>query len=133
MKRELVSLTLVLAAVCSVGPVLNSQKLRTEGQAWLERFTEAPAVNVNGAWRSDDWGLVTLKHADGSRDVTGTGDGWEITGVVSGNKLYLLFCDDGEINYSAILEADGPKRLTGSYAKPLFTERARKRPMVLER
>ena len=89
-----------------------------EGRAWLAQFSEAATVDVNGTWHSKDWGDVRLVQEKGSRDLTGTGDGWEIVGVVSGSKVYLLFADKkGNLNYTATLTAEGGGKIEGSYAR----------------
>jgi len=70
---------------------LSAADLDTKGKAWLGSHSEAAAINVNGRWHEKVWGEVFLKQAESSRDVTGDGDGWDITGVVSGKQVFLLF------------------------------------------
>ena len=54
----------------------------------------------------------------GSRDVSGTGDGWDITGVVSGDQACLLFSGrGGYISYWARLTMEGENKLNGAYGR----------------
>jgi hypothetical protein len=108
---------------------LLGQGVERRGQAWLDARTEPAAINVNGAWHAGQWGRVTLNQAQGSREVTGSGDGWDILGVVSGTKVCLLFLSKGRVAYAAELTPDGPDALNGRYADGLLTERSKTRLM----
>ena len=110
---------------------LSAGDLETKGKAWLNPHSEAAAINVNGEWHETEWGMVVLNQAQGSRDVTGRGDGWDITGVVSGNQVFLLFSHKDKVNYSATLTSDGDKSLKGSYARGFMGEKTKTRPMHL--
>ena len=110
---------------------LFGQKLDKEGSLWLQRYKEDAAMNVNGVWQSPQWGPVTLIQTEGSRELTGDGDGWEIKGVVSGKTLALLFHDDGSVEYSAELTAEGDDKLTGSYSRGLMTVGKKTKPLLL--
>lgn len=125
------SLFLSLAIVLVLAVPLIAGDLATKGKAWLDPHTEAAAINVNGEWHETEWGLVVLNQAQGSRDVTGRGDGWDITGIVSGNQVFLLFSNKDKVNYSATLTADGDKSLKGSYAKGFMNGTTKTRPMHL--
>jgi hypothetical protein len=129
MKHRRVTRTLLKALGLIFAAALSGQKVEHRGQAWLDARTGPAAINVNGAWHAGQWGLVTLNQADGSREVTGTGDGWDILGVVSGTKVCLLFLNKGSVAYSAELTPDGPDALGGRYADGLLTERSRTRLM----
>ncbi len=110
---------------------LHAQKVDKEGKTWLDQHTEPAQINVNGIWSSDDWGDVTLNQIEGSREVTGDGDGWRIDGVVSGSMVFLLFSNKGNVEYSAELVAEGGNKLTGAYTGKLMVERSKKKPMLL--
>jgi hypothetical protein len=112
---------------------LSAGNLDTKGKAWLTAHSEAAAINVNGDWRAKEWGTIVLKQADGSRDVTGYGDGWDITGIVSGKQVFLLFSHHGGVAYSAVLTSEGDKNLNGSYSKGFMDEKAKGRPMEMEK
>jgi hypothetical protein len=106
----------------------------SSGKVWLSNPTASPEVNVDGVWDSKDWGSMTFRQMQGSKDISGsTADGWRIDGVVSGKKIYLIFSDNIKINYSAILNADSDNMLTGVWARELITERSQTKSMKLSR
>ena len=130
MKKYLSLLSpVVVLLILSVG--LSARDLETKGKTWLDAHSEAAAVNVNGNWHEKDWGTVVLLQAEGSRDVTGDGDSWDITGVVSGKQIFLLFSHKGSVAYTAQLTWESDKSLTGSYAKGFIGEKTKTRPMHL--
>ncbi|MCL4488924.1 MAG: hypothetical protein M1570_12440 [Chloroflexi bacterium] len=120
-----------IAMVLAWSSTLFAQHVDREGKAWLSRNSDAATVNVDGAWQGKDWGRVVLTQAQGSRDVTGKGDGWIITGVVSGSKTFLLFSDKGRVNYSAELTLQSGGTLVGSYARGLMDAKSKTKPMTL--
>ena len=127
------SLFLLLAAgvilILAVG--LSAKNLDTKGKAWLDAHSEAAAINVNGDWRAKEWGKIVLNQAQGSRDLTGRGDGWDITGVVSGKQVFLLFSSHGTVVYSAELTSESDNSLSGSYSKGFMSEKTKGKPMHL--
>lgn len=76
-----------------------------------------PAVNVDGAWSSHDWGKIELTQAAGEREVAGKRRGYQIYGFVSGTRVILHFVSGGEVYYSAELTPKGDGALSGRYAK----------------
>ena len=130
MKKH-ISLFWPVAVVLILSVGLSAKDLDTKGKAWLDVHSEAAAVNVNGNWHEKDWGAVVLLQAEGSRDVTGDGDGWAITGVVSGKQIFLLFSQKGSVAYTAELTWESDKSLNGSYAKGFMGEKTKNRPMHL--
>ena len=112
---------------------LSAGDLDTKGKAWLGMHSEAAAINVNGSWHAKDWGTITLHQAQDSRDVTGDGDGWDITGVVSGKQAFLLFSNKGKVTYSAELASVGEGNLTGTYSRGFMGNNAKGRPMHLSK
>jgi hypothetical protein len=115
--KKAIQITLILVVFAGAA-FARGATVAKEGRAWLAQFSDAAGVNVDGSWQSKDWGTVKLVQQKDSREVTGTGDGWEIVGVVSGNKLYLLFADKkGNLNYTATLTAKGESKLEGTYAR----------------
>lgn len=125
------SLLLAAGVVLIFAVGVSAGDLRTKGKAWLDPHNEPAGINVNGKWHEKSWGRVVLNQAEGSRDVTGDGDGWDITGVVSGKQVFLLFSHHERVNYSAqlTLEADGS--LNGSYSRGFMKEKSKGRPMHL--
>src|SRR5580692_2465151 len=80
---------------------LTAAKVEVEGKAWLDSQKDAAEINVNGAWDSEEWGAFHLIQAQGSREVSGNGGGYEITGVVSGKRLFMLFSEKHTVEYCA--------------------------------
>jgi hypothetical protein len=124
----------LLLSVCMVFVLavnLNAKDLDTKGKAWLGAHSDAAAVNVNGSWHAKEWGKIVLIQAQGSRDVTGDGDGWDITGVVSGKQIFLLFSHKGKVNYSAELTSQDDNSLKGSYSRDFMSEKTKTKPMLM--
>lgn len=115
MKRMTPVVTLLL--LCIAFPTsLGAAKVEVEGKAWLDAQKDPPAMNVNGSWDSEEWGNFHLVQAEGSRDVGGNGGGYEIVGVVSGKRLFMLFAEHHTVDYCATLSPDGENSLTGTYS-----------------
>jgi hypothetical protein len=129
--KKYLSLLLPVAVVLILSVGLRARDLETRGKAWLDAHSEAAAVNINGNWHEKDWGTVVLLQAEGSRDVTGDGDGWTITGVVSGKQIFLLFSNKGSVAYTAQLTWESDKSLNGSYSKGFMGGKTKTRPMHL--
>lgn len=87
------------------------------GKTWLDSHTEPAAIKVDGTWHGSEWGDIVLHQTEGSGELKGTCDKWDINGLVSGNRVYLLFASYGDVAYSAVLTAAGDKTLDGDYAK----------------
>ena len=108
-----------------------------ESRAQANRFSPSAkqsgevSINVNGTWTSKEWGRVILNQKGESLDVVGTGDGWDLQGVVSGNKVSLAFSSKGRVAYSAELTADGPNSLDGGYVNGSLYEGMKTKPMHL--
>lgn len=115
MKRLTFALTLILLFV-SIPTFISAAKVEVEGKAWLDAQKDPPAINVNGAWESEEWGTFHLTQAEGSRDVSGNGGGYDITGVVSGRRLFMLFSTRHTVDYCASLSPTGENTLTGTYS-----------------
>lgn len=129
--RKCLSLSLLVGVVLSLAVGLSARNLDTKGKAWLDAHSEAAAINVNGDWHAKEWGKIVLNQAQGSRDLTGRGDGWDITGVVSGKQIFLLFSSRGGVAYSAELTSEGDNSLNGSYSRGFMNEKTKGKPMHL--
>lgn len=115
MKRLAFALIVVLLGI-SFPTSLGAAKVEVEGKAWLDSQKDPAAINVNGVWESEEWGTFHLKQVEGSRDVSGNGGGYDLTGVVSGKRLFLLFSEKHTVEYCATLSSDGENSLTGTYS-----------------
>ena len=131
MKRLLCSF-LVIVAILVLVPNANARNfLDAKGKKWLDTHASPALINVDGNWYARDWGQIVLNQARNSRDVTGNGDGWDITGVVSGKQLFLLFSGSGGLTYSAVLTGDGEMSLDGSYKRGLMKDNTKGKSMHL--
>jgi hypothetical protein len=108
---------MALLLLCISYPtILSAAKVEVEGKAWLDAQKDPPALNVNGTWDSEEWGTFRLTQAEGSREVSGNGGGYEITGAVSGNHLFMLFSTRHTVDYCATLSPNAENGLTGTYS-----------------
>ena len=108
---------LILLLLCISFPTsLAAAKVEVEGKAWLDSQKDPAEINVNGEWSSEEWGPVHLTQSAGSREVSGNGDGYQIVGVVSGKRLFLLFAQGHTVEYCATLSPNGENRMAGTYS-----------------
>jgi hypothetical protein len=115
MKQLTFAVTLLL--LCFSFPTsVAAAKVEVEGKAWLDAQKDPAEINVNGAWNSDEWGAFHLIQAEGSRDVSGNGGGYVITGVVSGKSLFMLFSARRGVEYCATMSPNGENSLIGTYS-----------------
>ncbi len=129
--RKCLFLLLAIGVVLILAVGLSAKNLDTKGKAWLDAHSEAAAINVNGDWHAKEWGRIVLNQAQGSRDVTGTGDGWDITGVVSGKQVFLLFSHKGNVTYTAELTSESETSLNGSYSRGFMGDKTKSKSMHL--
>jgi serine/threonine protein kinase len=98
-------------------PLPSSANVGERGRAWLDAQKDPPAINVTGAWNSEEWGDLRLIQTQGRRDVSGDAPGYELTGVVSGKRLFLLFHNGkGKVDYCATLDTAADNKLSGGYS-----------------
>jgi hypothetical protein len=115
MKQLTFAVTLLL--LCVSFPIsLAAAKADVEGKAWLDAQKDPAGMNVNGPWDSEEWGTFHLVQTEGSREVSGNGGGYEITGVVSGKSLFMLFSARRGVEYCATLSPNGENSLIGTYS-----------------
>lgn len=115
--KNILSIMLIMLALFLAFPAAAG-KVEGGGREWLDEHKDSPQVNVTGTWESPDWGkALNLTQAEGSRDVSGTDTKFELTGVVSGKNLYLLFAHgNGGVGFCATLTSDSDNSLTGMYS-----------------
>lgn len=106
-----------------------------EAKTWLAAHTDAAEINVDGTWLSNQWGTVLLHQAKGAREVTGTADNWEIQGVVSGKKVFLIFVflSKGKLGYAAEAALNDPGTLAGTYAKGILRSDSGNQALVMHK
>jgi len=113
--KKFLSGLFVTGFVLVMSVALSAGALEDQGKAWLDAQKEPAAVNVAGTWDSE-FGVLRLAQSEGSREVTGSGGGYELTGVVSGKQLYLLFATHhGTVDYCAVVSSGDDNSLTGQY------------------
>jgi hypothetical protein len=107
----------VLLLICIAFPTtLNAGTVNNQGKAWLDAQKDPAAINVDGTWNSDEFADLHLSQDAGSRDVSGVGAGYRLTGVVNGKRLYLLFTSGRTVEYCAVLTSGSGNSLVGSYS-----------------
>lgn len=114
--KRLAFVLIVLLVGISFPTSLGAAKVEVEGKAWLDSQKDPAEINVNGVWDSEEWGTFHLNQAEGSRDVSGNGGGYDITGVVSGKRLFILFSEKHTVEYCATLSPDRENSLSGTYS-----------------
>lgn len=114
--KRLAFVLIVLLVGISFPTSLGAAKVEVEGKAWLDSQKDPAEINVNGVWDSEEWGTFHLNQAEGSRDVSGNGGGYDITGVVSGKRLFMLFSEKHTVEYCATLSPDRENSLSGTYS-----------------
>jgi hypothetical protein len=114
--KPMTIIAMLLVFLVSLPLSLDAAKVEVEGKAWLDAQKDPAAINVNGPWASDEWGTLHLIQAEGSRDISGNGGGYEITGVVSGRRLFMLFSSNHTVEYCATLNPNGDDGFAGTYS-----------------
>jgi hypothetical protein len=121
----------VLLFACTI--LLHGQNTEKDGKAWLEANIDPPAMNVTGIWDGGDWGLVSLSQHEGGGRIIGTADGWDLSGVVSGRTVYLLFWKKDKVAFSARLAIEGASQLTGVYTNGILSTDSKTVQMQLKK
>jgi hypothetical protein len=131
MMKKLLFLFSISAVMVALTMPLSAGNLTTKGRAWLDAQGNSAAADVSGVWYSKGWGTVVLHQAPGSRELTGKDDGLDVSGVVVGNEVRLLFSQRDKVLYSAELTLAADGSLSGEYAKGLMRENTKGRAMRL--
>ena len=124
MKRMAIMVALLMICIAFPTP-LTAGTLDNQGRAWLDAQKDPPAINVSGDWDSE-FGNLHLQQAEGGRDVSGIGGGYELTGVVSGKRLFMLFSIGGSVDYCATVIYERDNSLTGTYSNRVSRHQSRK-------
>lgn len=101
------------------------------GRAWLSDQVFPAEINVNGTWKSSDWGKAYLGQT--GRAVNGYLGSYIVEGVVSGRKAYLLARDGDWYYYSIVLDMPAPDLLLGYYSKSIPYKSNNRRDIRLDR
>ena len=135
MSRFATILFLVVTLAIGLGIVMPAPLFaqNAEANAWLAAQTAPADVNVDGAWTADNWGPILLHQPSGAREVSGTADNWEITGVVSGKQVFLAFSSAKKLAYTAQVSPAEDGSLRGVYVKYLLQPNSKGIPFVLRK
>ena len=101
------------------------------GHAWISDQILPAEIIVAGSWKSRDWGDAFLSQAD--RTVKGRIGDYQVDGVVSGAKAYLLASSGGLYRYTVILEMPSPNLLIGYYSRSIPYQSSSRRDIRLDR
>ena len=127
------ALALVLVSGCSYVREANTGRYNRNtktGAAWLSDQSAPASFNIAGHWMSEDWGDVKFTQA--GRNVGGKLGEYDVHGVVSGKRVYLLISDRGWNYYSAVLEYPAAGVLAGHFSRTIPLVKNLARPMRLE-
>lgn len=130
----LLLLPLLFISGCSVVREVREERYNRNnlaGERWLSDQTQSALIDISGRWTSGDWGSGRLTQA--GRKVRGTLGDYQVTGVVSGAKAYLLFSSGDWYYYSAVLEEIRPGLLAGHFTRAIPFTKFAIRPMRLKR
>jgi hypothetical protein len=108
-----------------------ARNLEPMGNAWLDAHKDPPEGDVSGQWYERAWGVVSLRQVEGSGNVIGKSPEYEITGVVSGKKAYLIFAEKGKTVYSAVMSLEKGNRLEGKYESGLMSKESKGKSISL--
>ncbi len=118
-KIVLLALSLVVIISSTSGAAKQSED---DLWLWLNKISggEPPEINITGKWR-DAQGTGTFTWGEGhlrqeQNKVTGTIGDYNIIGIVSGKRVYLVFLYKNSVYYTARLEMS-QDLLTGNYFK----------------
>jgi hypothetical protein len=101
------------------------------GNAWLDAHKDAPEIDINGEWHEHVWGTVRLRQEASTGELVGRSADYDMIGVVSGKKAYLIFANKGATNYSAVVSLEGGNRLEGKYASGIMRDESKGRSINL--
>lgn len=107
----------MLLASCTTG------LKQSEIDPWLADISGAnpPEINIEGRWHDADvdpntafgWGRGSFDQNNGK--LEGRLGNYNVTGTVSGNKVYMVFLSGGRVYYTARLEMKEKGMLRGNY------------------
>jgi len=110
-----------LLVACAV-PTLDQR----QAISWLDAKTEAPDLDVSGAWESVNgfmsggWGNASL--VQNGAKVTGTLGLYTIDGKIAGKKLYAMILSGNKVFYTAILEPTKDGGLAGTAVSKVLAD-----------
>jgi hypothetical protein len=120
-----IALSLIFVISCALKPIEVDQWLNTKSSG------EAPKIDISGRWCDAQgsgfftWGEGYL-HQEQNK-IRGVIGDYNITGIISGKTVYLVFLYRGTVYYTAHLEMFQDS-LTGNYFKATDKEQTKGYP-----
>jgi hypothetical protein len=122
--RAILAIIVVVTSValtgCEIFRDISSERYsrnNSKGSGWLSDQMLPPEADVSGTWQSADWGKSFL--SQNGRTVRGYIGDYQVEGVVSGTKAYLVLSQGSWQYYSVILERPAPNLLIGYYSRSI--------------
>jgi hypothetical protein len=120
--RSFTILFLTLSLIFVISSTSGASKEEDDPWLWLNKISgaEPPEIDITGKWRDTQgsglltWGEGHLRQQQNK--VTGVIGDYNVIGIVSGKKVYLVFLYRGRVYYTARLEMF-QDLLTGNYFK----------------
>ncbi len=124
---------LTLSLLFVISSTSGAAKQEEDPWIWLNKISggEPPEIDITGKWRDSEgtgsftWGEGYLRQEQNK--VTGSIGEYNIIGIVSGKKVYLVFLYKNRVYYTARLEMS-QSLLTGNYFKGKDTEQKKGYP-----
>ena len=120
--RSFTILFLVLSLIFVLSSTSRAAKQEEDPWPWLNKISggEPSEIDMTGKWR-DTQGTGTFTWGEGDlrqeqSKVTGVIGDYDVIGIVSGKKVYLVFLYHGKVYYTARLEMS-QNLLNGNYFK----------------
>jgi hypothetical protein len=135
-KIGLAVLALVLSVAftgCGILDEISNERYsrnNSKGTAWLSDQQLPAETDVSGTWQSRDWGKCFL--AQTGRKVRGYIGDYQVEGVVSGTRAYLVLSQGSWQYYSAVLERPAPNLLIGYYSRSIPYQSGNRSDMRLD-
>ena len=118
--KSFTTVFLALVIIFVISSTSGAAKQEDDPWLWLNKISggEPPEINVTGKWR-DTQGTGTFTWGEGhlrqeQNKVNGSIGDYNVIGIVSGKKVYLVFLYRGSVYYRARLEMS-QDLLTGNY------------------
>ncbi len=118
--RSFTVVFLTLSLIFVLSSPSGAAKQEDDPWLWLNKISggESPQIDITGKWR-DTQGTGTFTWGEGDlrqeqNKVTGVIGDYNVIGIVSGKKAYLVFLYRGKVYYTARLELS-QNLLTGNY------------------
>ncbi len=131
--RSFTIMFLTLSLIFVILSTSGAAKQEEDAWIWLNKISggEPHEIDITGKWR-DTQGTGTFTWGEGhlrqeQNKVTGVIGDYNVIGIVSGKKVYLVFLYRDRVYYTARLEMS-QDLLTGNYFKPKDKEQKKGYP-----